>query len=374
MDILKAFSLLDAEYPINIQGTLEYPLFQANQIGKLLGIANINDNLRDFSEDERGMFLTDTLGGRQEATFLTELGLYRLLGRSRKPIAHKFQKWMISTLKEIRINGMYQLQQSKEIDAALYQQKCELSTHKTLLNAYHKRNVVYVCKFHNVENGFIVKIGSSQDIKERLANISNSFHCQEPLLLDVFESNNYKKFEKQIHRDPIIMQHYEKVLKKDGTTSRETYLINDKNYSHIIDVINKIKKECIQPDDVRIEELKMINNDKQIMLTELRIKQLNVELEIKRIELELKNATPSHSIQASCVEKQEDADDSSIISSEDFQQEEPDIKYVKKRNNGVNTPVVYQYNPDDLTKPMYKFDCPSDVERSILNVSPIHLK
>ena len=54
MDILKAFSLLDAEYPINIKGTLEDPLFQANQIGKLLGLANIYETLRDFSEDEKG--------------------------------------------------------------------------------------------------------------------------------------------------------------------------------------------------------------------------------------------------------------------------------------------------------------------------------
>ena len=46
MDILKAFSLLDAEYQINIQGTLEDPLFQANQIGKLLGIVNIRDSIK----------------------------------------------------------------------------------------------------------------------------------------------------------------------------------------------------------------------------------------------------------------------------------------------------------------------------------------
>ena len=33
MDILKAFKLLDKTIEINIQGTLENPLFQANQIG-----------------------------------------------------------------------------------------------------------------------------------------------------------------------------------------------------------------------------------------------------------------------------------------------------------------------------------------------------
>jgi prophage antirepressor-like protein len=37
------------------------------------------------------MFLTDTQGGPQKTLFLTEVGLYRLLGRSRKPIASVFQ-------------------------------------------------------------------------------------------------------------------------------------------------------------------------------------------------------------------------------------------------------------------------------------------
>ena len=175
MDILKAFSLLDTEYQINIQGTLENPLFQANQIGKLLGISNIRENLRDFSENEKGVSLTDTPGGKQEIIFLTEHGLYRLLGRSRKPIANPFQKWMVSVLKEIRINVIYKLQEEKEVDKQLYQCKCELTTHKTLLKAYDKKNIVYICKFHKVNDKFVIKIGSTQDIKERLGNISKSF-------------------------------------------------------------------------------------------------------------------------------------------------------------------------------------------------------
>jgi hypothetical protein len=65
MDILKAFSLLDTEYQINIQGTLEDPLFQANQIGKLLGIGSLSENLRDFDNEEKVMFLTHTPGGKQ---------------------------------------------------------------------------------------------------------------------------------------------------------------------------------------------------------------------------------------------------------------------------------------------------------------------
>ena len=282
MDILKAFSLLDTEYQINIQGTMEDPLFQANQIGNLLGISNIRENLRDFSSDEKRVSLTDTFTGLKETNFLTETGLYRLLGRSRKPIAHKFQQWMVAVLKEIRINGMYKLQREKEVDKQLYQYKCELTTHKTLLKAYDKKNIVYICKFHKVNDKFVIKIGSTQDIKERLGNISKSFNCQEPLLLDIFENNNYNKFERKIHRHEYFSQHCEKMTKVDGTISRETYLIDDEIYQNFITIINQIKLEFVPQDVIAIEELKIVQKDKQIKLTELKIQQLQIEFEIKK--------------------------------------------------------------------------------------------
>ena len=51
-----------------------------------------------------------TASGRS-ACFLTELGLYRLLGMSRKPFAQPFQKWVAQVVREIRKNGKYELEQ-----------------------------------------------------------------------------------------------------------------------------------------------------------------------------------------------------------------------------------------------------------------------
>ena len=376
MDILKAFSLLDTEYQINIQGSLEDPLFQANQIGKLLGISNIRENLRDFSDNEKGVSLTDTLGGKQETIFLTEYGLYRLLGRSRKPIAHKFQEWMVSVLKEIRINGIYKLQQDKEVDKQLYQNKCDVSTHKTLLKAYDKKNIVYICKFNKVNDKFVIKIGSTQDIKERITNISNSFNCQEPLLLDIFENNNYKKFEKKIHHNPNISQYYEKIIKKDGTVSRETYLINEETYHTFIALINQIKCEFMPQDIKEIEELKIIQHDKQIKLSELKLQQLQVELEMKKVELELQkyNSDNFDVLKEEQIETNEsdgsDTDDE--IHDELFVKEEPN--YVKHRINSIKIPKIYQYNPDDLKTPINIYDSPSEVERKLNYISLPALK
>ena len=73
------------------------------------------------NEKERVLCLTYTpLGGAQNTMFLTELGLYKVLGRSRKPIANIFQNWIIEVIKEIRKNGMYQLKKDNEIDRHLF--------------------------------------------------------------------------------------------------------------------------------------------------------------------------------------------------------------------------------------------------------------
>jgi prophage antirepressor-like protein len=63
----------------------------------------------DFDESEKVVHSMNTLGGTQEVTFLTEKGLYKVLFRSRKPIAQKFQNWVCEVVKEIRVTGIYNI-------------------------------------------------------------------------------------------------------------------------------------------------------------------------------------------------------------------------------------------------------------------------
>ena len=102
MDIVKAFISNEETCNINIKGTYEDPLFQASQIGKLLGIKKIRNTISDFDEDEK---IAHTMGASENklCLYLTEVGLYRLLGMSRKSIARKFQKWVANIIKEIEI-------------------------------------------------------------------------------------------------------------------------------------------------------------------------------------------------------------------------------------------------------------------------------
>ena len=80
-------------------------LFQANQIGKLLDLINIRVNLQDFNNDEKVVDLIYMSTRIKETNFMTEIRLYKLLGRSRKPIASVFQSWMININKLSVINS-----------------------------------------------------------------------------------------------------------------------------------------------------------------------------------------------------------------------------------------------------------------------------
>lgn len=76
----------------------------------------------NFDDDEKVAHTMGTPGGKQEVTFLTEKGLYKLLGMSRKPIAEKFQDWMV------------EVQTNREIDIRLLE-STEQIRHETLLSS-----------------------------------------------------------------------------------------------------------------------------------------------------------------------------------------------------------------------------------------------
>uniref|UniRef100_A0A6C0KUC2 Bro-N domain-containing protein n=1 Tax=viral metagenome TaxID=1070528 RepID=A0A6C0KUC2_9ZZZZ len=110
MEIVKAFT---NNKNITILGDINDPLFRASEIGDILDIHCIRSSIIDFNESEKEVRSTHTPNGLQSVTFLTEKGLYKLLFRSRKPIAIEFQNWLCKVIKELRINGNYSMQ--KEI-------------------------------------------------------------------------------------------------------------------------------------------------------------------------------------------------------------------------------------------------------------------
>lgn len=84
------------------------PWFVAADICKALEIANNRDALTRIDDDEKGVALADTLGGKQEVTIVNEPGLYSLVLGSRKPEAKVFKRWVThEIIPTIRKTGGY---------------------------------------------------------------------------------------------------------------------------------------------------------------------------------------------------------------------------------------------------------------------------
>ena len=84
------------------------PWFVAKDVCNALDLKNVADSLGKLDEDEKGIALTDTLGGKQDMSVISEAGLYSLVLRSRKPEAKAFKRWVThDVLPSIRKHGMY---------------------------------------------------------------------------------------------------------------------------------------------------------------------------------------------------------------------------------------------------------------------------
>ncbi len=82
--------------------------FIARDLCTVLDIRNTSDAMSSLDEDEKGVATTDTLGGAQQMTYVTEAGMYSLVLRSRKPEAKAFKRWVThEVLPAIRRTGTY---------------------------------------------------------------------------------------------------------------------------------------------------------------------------------------------------------------------------------------------------------------------------
>ena len=113
------------ENTIRIIGTYEQPLFIASDVCKILGLCNITDTLRNLPDkwkkiesvkvDKESMTSEKDRSYirryHQEMNCVTEAGLYRIIMRSNKPIAQKFQEVVCEDiLPSLRLKGQYTIQ------------------------------------------------------------------------------------------------------------------------------------------------------------------------------------------------------------------------------------------------------------------------
>jgi prophage antirepressor-like protein len=239
MDLTKFFDSGNNQITINVRGTAEDPLFQANQVGALLGIVNVRDAIKDFDEDEKdSVGSTDALGKAHQMLFLTELGLYRLLGQSRKPIARPFQKWVAKVVKDIRLTGKYELEskiqtiqdeKAKVIEenAKIAEERNEAERQLLELKAktyeeIPKLDHIYICKEASELHSDRHKVGKSINPTKREAQF-NTGSAQGVQMI----------YTKATHNAALI-EHIVEVVMKRYAYAREHYM---SRVEHTIDLV-----------------------------------------------------------------------------------------------------------------------------------------
>jgi prophage antirepressor-like protein len=82
--------------------------FVAVDVCNALGLTNNREAVAGLDDDEKGVGIADTLGGKQTMVVITESGLYSLVLRSRRPEAKTFKKWVTAeVLPTLRRTGTY---------------------------------------------------------------------------------------------------------------------------------------------------------------------------------------------------------------------------------------------------------------------------
>jgi prophage antirepressor-like protein len=327
MDIVKAFNENNLHTEIVIKGTIDQPLFRASDIGNVLDITNIRTSILDFDDTEKVVHTMNTSGGAQQVSFLTEKGLYKVLFRSRKPLAQKFQNWVCEVIKEIRLKGVYdlqkQLEQHKtefeqleeqkkhEYEAKLEKQKV-LERQRILLKEYGAiGSIVYIIRVKTYENGqYIVKIGESRKGITARYNEHKSKY-EECLLLDCFCVNKSKDFESFIHHYETVRPNRIKDL-KGHENENELFLIGkDLSYQMLQNIIQNNINYFNNNDNTKLEleidklklmlEMKNTNNENPIFFEILNIvKTLSNKVDnLEKINKQLLEKTNTSSIKIS---------------------------------------------------------------------------
>ena len=238
----------DLHTEIIIKGTIDEPLFRASDIGVVLEISNIRTSIMDFDDSEKVVHNMNTLGGNQDVTFLTEKGLYKVLFRSRKPIAQKFQNWVCEVIKEIRLTGVYKMQ--TEINKAIEEKNEAIEVknkirEKTLIEHFpsNVQCVYYGTIDNKSEKGErLIKFGNSNNLKNRIYNHKktyDNFH-----LINAFKVENKLQIENAIKEHPLFVERQRTIMIKKHNF---TELINMEGITESVlddairEIINKIE-------------------------------------------------------------------------------------------------------------------------------------
>ncbi len=279
LNLVKAFG--DAN--INIQGTWEKPLFQANQVGKLLGLTNIRMSMQGFDDTQKCVRTTYTNRGERDTTFLTEQGLYALVFRSNREEAEVFRKWVADVITEIRLTGKYELEHRLEMVTAEAETQRVLALEEGIMSQLDGEKCVYIGNLGTIDGKPFFKFGYTDDVKSRSrahkCDYPNGFH-----LLFAEKHENYIKLESAVKNHPAMKQRQQTIVVR-GNNKTECYVLDGSfTVKHVIKIIKESGAKLRSEEDKRRQHEQYM---KDLLLEREKTKQKEEETKQKELDLKL---------------------------------------------------------------------------------------
>ena len=301
MNVLNAFVLNGTSYEVNIIWQDGKPLVRASDVGHVLGIKHIHSSIEDFKPSHKVLVSTQSLGGQQETSFLTEKGVTRLLARSRKPAAEPFQEWLENVVESISKTGKYELQLERDnlektiaerVENALTQEATKLKRdlkvtehefrHNSLLELNAGKNVVYFGYIGDVSGDdpmVRVRIGHTDNIARRTNTHRNNFGSY--YLFHVFQTNMHVPFESFLHEHDMIRPFRDKEF---------TYYDKDTDATRHSNEVYKVERRYVE----RILDVAKRNYPKfNVDVAEVMIDMQNATIDLRRLQIDVLNEQKS---------------------------------------------------------------------------------
>jgi anti-repressor protein len=130
---------------IRVLGTPNAPLFCAMDLCKALGYSNGRDAVAKHVDDDdvAKCDATDSMGRKQQLTYVTESGMYSLVIGSKLKTAKQFKKWVTSeVLPSIRKTGSYSIQNLSRKELALMVIQAEEENERLALENKQQAEVI----------------------------------------------------------------------------------------------------------------------------------------------------------------------------------------------------------------------------------------
>lgn len=124
---------------IRVIGSYNEPWFVAKDICDILQLKDVSNAILNIPDNWKGTKVISTLGGNQDMRIINEAGLYKLIMRSNKPNAQKFQEVVCEDiLPSLRKKGEYKIQSIIDKNKELEEEKLRIEQDNKMLEDDNK--------------------------------------------------------------------------------------------------------------------------------------------------------------------------------------------------------------------------------------------